>query len=491
MSNRKFKAQIKPEPKQDLVYQALWNPGIDTIFFGGGAGGGKTWLICESRLINCYRYPGYKSYIGREELTRLMQSTYLTWCKVCAFHKIPSSDWKLNGQYHYIEFVNGSRIDLLDLKYLPTDPLYERFGSLEYTDGAIDEAGEVNFLAYEVLQTRIGRHKNTELKVHPNTLITGNPKKNWTYRKFFKPWSQGTLPKNIVFVQALYSDNSHIADTYGKQLDLIEDKITKERLKFGNWEYEDDPHAMMNFNAINDLFTNTIQKSSEKYLIVDAARFGTDNTVYTFWRGLECYKIIYRNKQSTEQTEEDIRDYSAQDQIPFSHILIDEDGIGGGIVDHLQGVRGFVANRTPSLDQATGKPQNYRNIKAQCAYVLADKVNNHLIKVSNIDEKVKEMLVADLEQFKVKNPDRDNKKQIVSKEEMKEHLGRSPDFGDCFLMRMWFEVKEVPEEKTYEQKPYEPSSEYEVGYRKDIKVHNLDDSSYEDYEQAPVESINF
>lgn len=115
---------LRPTYKQHLAYQALEDPNIDTVFLGGGAGGGKSWTICESRLIKCYRYPGYKSYIGREELKRLMQSTYLTWVKVCAFHNIPRDDWKLNGQYNYIEFKNGSRIDLLDLKFLPTDPLY-------------------------------------------------------------------------------------------------------------------------------------------------------------------------------------------------------------------------------------------------------------------------------------------------------------------------------------------------------------------------------
>ena len=59
-----------------------------------------------------------------------MKSSYITWTKVCAYHKIPRDDWKLNGQYNYIEFLNGSRIDLLDLAYKPTDEMYERLGSL-------------------------------------------------------------------------------------------------------------------------------------------------------------------------------------------------------------------------------------------------------------------------------------------------------------------------------------------------------------------------
>ena len=117
---------INPTPKQHEAWEALKK--YTNVLFGGGAGGGKSWWLCETRLVNCYLYPGYKSFIAREELKRLMASTYLTWCKVCAFHGIPKDEWFLNGQYSYIEFRNGSRIDLLDLKYLPSDPFYERFG---------------------------------------------------------------------------------------------------------------------------------------------------------------------------------------------------------------------------------------------------------------------------------------------------------------------------------------------------------------------------
>ena len=65
----------------------------------------------------CYQYPKSKWFIGRKELKRLMSSSYETFKKVCSYHKIPEGDWKLNGQYNYIEFFNGSKIDLLDVNF--------------------------------------------------------------------------------------------------------------------------------------------------------------------------------------------------------------------------------------------------------------------------------------------------------------------------------------------------------------------------------------
>ena len=269
---------IAPTIRQHEVYEALKTD--DEIFYGGAAGGGKSWIICESRLISCHRFPGYRSFIGREELKRLMQSTYITWLKVCDFHQIPKNDWHLNGQYNYIKFNNGSQIDLLDLKFLPSDPLYERFGSLEYCDGAIDEAGEVDFLAYDVLTSRIGRHLADV--VRPTMLCGGNPKKNWTYRTFYKPWKENKLLPGQAFIPAKYTDNPYLSDRYGKQLNSLKDSVMKARLKDGDWEYENDSNSMMIFEAINSLFTNTIVERGDKYLIVDAARFGGDLIVFSF-----------------------------------------------------------------------------------------------------------------------------------------------------------------------------------------------------------------
>jgi len=410
----------------------------------------NSWWLCETRLVNCYLYPGYKSFIGREELKRLMQSTYITWTKVCTHHKIPQSDWHLNGQHNYIEFKNGSRIDLLDLKYLPSDPLYERFGSLEYSDGAIEEAGEVNFLSFDVLKSRIGRHLNRDLGIRPTIAITGNPKKNWTYNEFYKPWKTNVLPDNHAFIQALYTDNPHTAEEYGKQLASISDKATKERLMYGNWEYDDDPSTMISYDNIIDLFTNNIIPKEDRYIIADIARYGKDSTTITLWKGLNLVKVMRKFKQGLETTENDIKNLAFEEKVPYSHILIDEDGIGGGVVDHLQGVKGFVAN-TRQVFQGS-QYENYKNLKTQCAYMLADKVNNHEIKVSTQDEKIKELIIEELEQLKRKDADKEGRLEIEPKDHIKEMIGRSPDILDNFIMRMLFEIQK-------------PSSQVNINYK--------------------------
>lgn len=435
-----------------LAWQALQNPDIAEIHFGGAAGGGKSWLGAESRLVRAIAYPGYKSHISRNELTRLKASSLLTFIKVCKFHNIPTTDWHINNQYNFIEFANGSRIDLLDLSFKPSDPMYERLGSLEYTDGGwVDEAGEVPFMAIDILQSRGGRHMNAEFNLPPDSLYTYNPNKGWVYR-VYKAWKDGSLPKDVTFIQSLYSDNPFTADIYGKQLDRIKDPAMRARLKMGSFEYDADPSSLIDYDAILDLFTNTVPEL-DKAVTIDVARHGVDKTVIYLWKGLTLYGVRIYAKQDTAVTSSKLRTILETEHVPYSRTVADEDGIGGAVVDNCKGIKGFVANSACLDNPTTHQPENYANLKAQCSYKLAEKINKHeiAIRVESADflsevpgltyEVWKEQLIEELEQIKSKDKDKDQKLKIVPKDEVKETLGRSPDFSDTLMMRMLLEYK--------------------------------------------------
>lgn len=399
-------------------------------------------------------YPGTRWFIGRKELKRLMNSSYITFTKVCDYHKIPRSDWKLNGQYNYIEFKNGSRIDLLDLDYKPSDPEYDRFGSTEYTGGWIEEGAEVKFGAFDVLKTRIGRHLNLKYGLHPKMLITCNPGKNWLYKMIYKPWKANELPEGYAFIQSLYGDNPFTVETYGKMLAEIKDKKRKQRLMFGNWEYEWDPSALMEYDAILDMFTNTPIVDEHKYLTSDVARYGQDKTVIYLWKGFDVYKVLVFEKQGIDQTIDEIRTLLQNERIPYSHAIADEDGVGGGVVDGLRGIKGFTANSASLPNPETGERENYRNLKAQCSYMLARKINAREIGISaSLLETHKEFIIEEIEQIRAKDLDRESPLQIIPKEEVKETIGHSPDFADTMVMRMYFDLRKPMMQQVTTQVP--------------------------------------
>ena len=431
---------IIPTIKQDQGWQRLKDDFTKYIFFGGGAGGGKSWLGVEWLITSCYLYPGTKWFIGRNELSRLMKSSYITFLKVCKHHGIPAQDWKHNGQHNYIEFKNGSRIDLLDLAYKPSDPMYERFGSTEYTSGWIEEAGEVPFGAFDVLKSRIGRHLNKKYGIIGKMYLTFNPSKNWLYRDIYKKNKEGKLPENYAFIQSLYMDNPHTAEDYGKNLEEITDVATKKRLMYGEWEYESGDNVLIKYDSILDLWTNQVPEVYDRYITADIARYGQDKTVIYVWKGFQIVEMYSYEKQSLMVTAEIIRDLSVKEHIPYSHIIIDEDGVGGGVIDFLVGVKGFVNNSSPLVNPENRNKENYQNLKTQCIYILARYINQHKIAIAVEDLKFKEFLIEELEQVKSKDSDKDGKLKLIPKDEIKELIGRSPDYSDAMMMRMYYEL---------------------------------------------------
>ena len=59
-------------------------------------------------------------------------------------------------------------------------------------------------------------------------------------------------------------------------------------------------------------------------------------------------------------------------------------------------------------------------------------------------EKAVSDLIEELDAIKQTDNSQDGKKAIIPKSEIKEMLGRSPDFADILMMRMFFEPKDLP-----------------------------------------------
>ncbi len=444
---------FKPTQKQFLAWELLTDQDTTEIGYGGGAGGGKSFVGCFWLLAMCIAYPGTRWLVGRKELVNLKRTTLNTLWKVCAEYKIrPGDHYSFNQQTNIIKFFNGSEILLFDLSTSPSDPEYTRLGSLELTGAFVDESNEVEEKAITILKTRLGRQFNDKYGLKPKLLETFNPNKGHVYLRFYKPWKSNSLPHYRKFIQSLATDNPYLTQEYIEQLQRG-DRVTVERLLLGNFEYDDDPYVLMGYDAITDIFTNTVDVSEQKFMTVDAARLGGDLIVIKCWRGLLAYRVKYFSRVGLNITIEHIRTIAAEEQIPWSRILVDEDGVGGGIVDMMQGIKGFMGNAAPLPRTKDGKPENYKNLRAQCYFELAEAVNNHRIAVRMEDPTMKERMTLELQQVKRINVDKDQKNQIISKDEMKKALGHSPDFADTLMMRMYFEIKPLGQRERLNEKP--------------------------------------
>lgn len=444
---------LAPTWQQHLAWQKLQDMITEDVLFGGGAGGGKTWLGAEWEITQCLMYPGVRYFIGRDELKKIRQSTVVTIYKVLRHYGIPpDSIFRFNGQDNAFKFRNSSQIDLLELKYIPSDPMYERFGSLEYTGGMVEEGGEVESDGKMMICSRVGRHMNDYYGLLGKTLITCNPKKNWLYYDFYLPWKEGTLPLDKAFIQALAKDNRYGESGYIKILGKFTGAMGA-RLRDGNWEYENDPACLIETDAIGRLFQDfTWPVDDEKlkyYITCDVARHGKDFTVIGLWKGWSC-KLYKFAKLDTVATASKIKELMALYNIPVSRVVVDADGVGGGVVDQLR-CMSFINNSRPlpaPVNPARDKnnkpvPENYANLKAQCYYRSAEKANMGIMKLSieaGNQEREKTLAIEEMEQVKRKNLDGDGKMDVVDREGIVKMIGRSPDYWSAIMMRVFFEI---------------------------------------------------
>ncbi len=77
--------------------------------------------------------------------------------------------------------------------------------------------------------------------------------------------------------------------------------------------------------------------------------------------------------------------------------------------------------------------------KSECGYKLAEKAGLIWVKCE-LPDREKEMIRQELGMLKTYESDKDGKLRILPKEKIKEHIGRSPDWLDVFIMRMFFET---------------------------------------------------
>jgi hypothetical protein len=425
----------KGNEKQKECCKAWIDNNISDIVYGGSKGSAKSFTGCSLIFGDAFIYPNTHYFIARENLNDLRKFTIPSIYEVFKLWGINSKMYSYNGMDNYFTLNNGSKVFLLSGQYLPSDPEYYRFGSMQNTRGWIEEAGQFNEEAKNNLFASVGRWNNEKYKINGKILQTCNPSKNYLYRDYYLPNKNGTIENWKRFIQAFPQDNKMLDAGYLDNLNRSLNKNQKERLLKGNWEYDDDPSVLCDYENIISMFSNTqIKQSKEKYITADIARMGSDKAIIAVWQGWEIIEFVIFEISKTTDIQQAINTLSSKHNIPKFKIIADEDGVGGGVVDNL-GIKGFI-NNSKALNG-----DNYFNLQSQCGYMLAEIINTFQLYISaDLSDKHKQEIIEDIEQLKTYKSDSDTKLRILPKEQIKQILGRSPDWRDVLLMRAYFDL---------------------------------------------------
>ena len=438
------------------IFQKQWDALVflddnitNEVLYWGWARWWKSFLWCLWVIKQCISKVESKFLIGRNELKRLRSTTLLTFFEVIKLLKIWEWAYNYNAQDSIITFINWSKVFLVDLSYIPSDPNYDRLWSYWLTWIFIDEAQEIDIKAINILKGRLSvlsspYDSQSTWKTIPKMLYTCNPSLWWVKNDFYSLYKDWILPKNKQFISSLATDNPHISKEYIEFL-ATADKITVERLLKWNFDYDDTPWKLYSYDDLNNLFRTDKTDKTDTFnnfrcITCDVARFWRDKAIILVWEWFIVIAHKVFDKCSITELQDEILRLANIYHITKNYIIADEDGVGGWLTDSLQ-CKWFVNNSTPidtrtqqQIYQNAPKP-NYENLKTQCYFTL-----QHYIQTMDLSHLIeyKQDIIQELDIISERNIDKDWKKQIIRKEDVKKAIGRSPDFSDCICFRMFF-----------------------------------------------------
>jgi hypothetical protein len=298
------------------------------------------------------------------------------------------------------------------------------------------------------------------------------PKEYWD--RLPKGINPADMVKSVTFIPGTIFENKELLKVNPAYLGnlMAQDEQTKSQLLDGNWKVRTDGNSLFMHQAIQDLFSNYAAVSEFRAITVDAARFGNDLAVIFVWKGWQVVKIVIFTKCDANMLKDAIEEERKRFLIPISQVVVDQDGVGGGVVK-LGRYTGFQGGTKPLKDPDTRIVENYKDLKTQCYYRFAERVNSGQVAIAISNEtvvvdgaygakmmykgklvEVMNLIKKHLRSIKTLSI-LEGKKRINPKEDQTVIAGGSPDFADTGMMRELLELRKSGLHVSHEE--HEPS----------------------------------
>lgn len=227
---------------QALSYLHPDNTTVNQVLFATGAGPGKSTCGCIFLIEGAIDIPGSVGFIARRRLVDLQKTTLMTFTRLHQKY-YGWFTYFIDNKYNVIKFQNGSMIFLVDLAYSPQDPEYTRLGSYEFTRGFVDECGECDERAINILFTRI---RYLCPNGCPKMFMATNPVENYLKYKWIQDLEGNPVelePYQKVVTSSLHDNpDKEFVKTYEKNLRTLP-QYEQDRLLHAswNWIHNEDP----------------------------------------------------------------------------------------------------------------------------------------------------------------------------------------------------------------------------------------------------------
>jgi hypothetical protein len=161
-------------------------------------------------------------------------------------------------------------------------------------------------------------------------------------------------------------------------------------------------------------------------------------------KSFDLEKIVSIDKINEVLVSKKIEELRVKYRVPSSNVIYDADGTK--LFVRQSAKDGFLKDAVQFRNNTRAYgDENYANLKTQCYFKLAEKVKKGEIYIE--DRSHKDNIIKELEQIRKKTLDDDGKIRLEKKTDLKLRLGRSPDYADMLMMRMYTEVNSFVAQK--------------------------------------------
>jgi len=380
--------------------------------FVAGVGTGKSMCLIFRMMYFMEKYPNNLGIIIRKEFTDLRDSTLKDFELYTGLKVGANKDVTLkNGST--ILFRHGDEINVLK----------------NINAGAIGLEQAEEFVSDEQFQFLRDRLRRKETTEHSLFLTANTCGHNWIWQL----WKNNIPTDDYKLVEANTFDNadnlpkSFIDDR--KRL-LIESPHHYARYVMNSWEDLEEEDNLIPYEFINNSKNLGFMPMADGGIVVgvDIARFGDDETVFTAIQ--KCspthWKQIFQehyNHRDLMQTAGRAKDLKAQ--FNAEYLVIDDDGLGGGVADRLT-EQDIPVVRFKASEKAVR--DGFWNKRIEQFWKLRELLRQGYLELYNDDE-----LHQQLSSLKYKFKS-NGLKVLESKDEAKKRGIKSPDRADALMM---------------------------------------------------------
>jgi hypothetical protein len=425
--------RLELHERQTIAWSTLDMPNVRELLYGGAKGGGKSVFLCAwcfaeaKRLIRENNLKPTKNpipvgWMGRVQGSDFMTTTLETWKAI-----IPEDKYRIK---HYSgtsgEIVIDECVKIV-FSGLDNTSKVKKFNSAEFVFFALDQAEEATQDQIGELRGSLRRKINGKDQWY-RALFTANPRQCYLKEEFIV----SPMPERR-FVQALPSDNPHVAANYIETLtaafrhrpELLEAYL------HGSWDaFADDDQIIRDMWIRSAMARQLFTPVEKRYLSVDPARFGNDEAVVLSFTNTDVEKAECHHKLDADAlaTKVHLRAIAHKASV----VGIDEIGLGGPVGDILVALAdGAYEVMFINGSNASSKPKIYGNLRAEIWDTAAQMLATGQVVLTWDDVTLRTELCTPKYSFKR------GLMYVQDKDEIREILGHSPDRGDSYTQGLW------------------------------------------------------